>query len=1151
MHPITSWAPLIVVLTIATIREGVDDYARYTADCAVNNRLVDVVHAGRRLRVPCSSITPGTLVVVPKDAVVPCDLLLATSGADHGDGRAYVETAALDGESDLKPRSAPGATSSSSPEELSCLHGTVDCPLPNSQLYAFDAVLNLEEAAVVGPAVFLTPAGASSMPDTHSASAARLAMQSPHDDESSRRCTMEAEQVQALTPPRRRGTFGSHSAATSLSGDSLLQAGTVMRDTEWVAGWAIYTGADTKASQCSSGVPTKVSDVEDRVNAMTWFAFRLQLCLVAVFALSGVAWNTPSWLHAQWYLRYPVSSSAWFDALVLCVRFLLLNSFMIPVSLKVLLDISKSMYARQVAADGSMCTLQGARAAVANSNCIEDCGIVSHVLTDKTGTLTDNVMHFEGAFIVGAGPHDDSAVQLLPGTLQSPADRAGMFWSTLVLCNAVHSEHVDVAKPASTHQPWQWHPAGLAKLVQNATSGSAPVGVAADEELLPLLGGADSPQRQEQPLHAAENLMGAAHLQRRAVSFHSPSPDEEALVHAAALRGLVLAHRDPGPGDSELLQVCRSSIVADAVHVHAAACTASHALVCKVARSLPAKVAWYAEGGDAQQVQVLHSIPFSSSRKRMSVIVRSGAGAETGAWMLCKGADDVMVPRLAAGQHGLHETQAFLYASAKRGLRTLIVAVKRLSSDELARFEGVWHSAHACVQGRQGALDAAATHVEHSLHLVGATAIQDALQPGVPAALQALRTAGIATWMLTGDKGETALQIARAAQLCRPFTPISSSDAAAWQTGARLPMLQFACASVDEAKAELGAFAAFADCAAVRMSGYAVAISGESAAVALSHKSTAEQLRHLLLAATQVVCSRASPENKAQLVALCKGSLANTRVLAIGDGGNDVPMIQAAHVGVGISGREGEAAARAADATVPQFASLLPLLLFHGRRAHRITTFMAQFALYKSILMCSQQILFNAFFAAQAGSSLFDSFSLTAFNTLFTTAPLAVLSLGSDVKQTTAVSYPALYRQSLENVWLTPATAGCWALAALLQGGLVWISCWHFVVPEDTVEVLSYSSFTAVLLTVFVSLWALSPIRSKALTCAIGGCCCLFVLSLGVRSVMHGNNRSVARAVLSQVWGACSFAPWLLLVQGGNVCVALALERGRRLLFGA
>ncbi len=1121
------------------------------------------------MRVPCGDITPGTLVVVYKGEVVPCDLLLVTSGAEEGDGRVYVETAALDGESDLKPRSAPAVTACTGVEELSHLSGTVDCPLPNAQLYAFDALLHLDDVA---GNVFISPAGASAMPATGTARAAPMTITSPEEVSARQQASsMEVGESTMLTPPRRRDTLGSVGAATPVNGDSLLQGGTVVRDTPWAAGWAVYTGDDTKAAQCSTGVPIKISDIEGRVNSMTWLIFRVQLVIVLVLTGAAIAWNTPKWLGEHWYLGYSKHSSVALDALVLCVRFLLLNSFMIPVSLKVLLDLAKGAYASQVAADSSMAAVDGRHARVANSNCLEDCGVISHVLTDKTGTLTDNVMHFEGSHVVQCEPRGPQGGLLrmpvsgysLPlsdvALKQSPGQHEHLFWSALVLCSAAHAQHQDVVHPGSQHKPWQWHPAGLAKLLERPTVHNTNPVRATCEEADTLLGEEERGGGHLQHLQtasdvaahasAAQQLLAAQHTVRRAVSFHSPSPDEEALVHAAACRGYVLSHRSPGPQDSEFVQLAPAKTVADAIHVCACASTYPLASVLAAAGSLSSKTVWYAEGAaepghDALgRFHVLHTVPFTSTRKRMAVVVRgAGESARSGAWLLMKGADEVMLPRLRP-KESTDTTAGFLEVSAKRGLRTLVVAARFLSCEELAGWESTWHLAQARLHERDAAMAAAADRLEHSLTLLGATAIRDALQPGVPSALQALRSAGVATWMLTGDKMETALQIAQASQLVRPFVSVSHTDTGSWSDDAGLPMLHLIGDTNADISDSVRSFHAFAASTAVSTCGYAITVSGNAASTALNSSSIATQFRELLLNARQVVCCRASPGNKAELVQMCKAHLQHTRVLSIGDGGNDVPMIQAAHVGIGISGREGEAASRTADVAIPRFSALVPLLLYHGRRAHRATSFLAQFALYKSMFMCSQQILFNCFAAGLAGSSMFDSFSLTAFNTLFTTAPLAVLCYGDDLNLESSLANPTLYRQSLANRWMTSSSVLGWAVLAWLHGVAVWAAALSFVVIQDSVVMLSYASFSAVLSTVLLGLWVASPIKSRALLVVNCICQALFAMSIILRSSLQGESAAVASAVIAQLWTHASFLPWIAAILLFNVLSLWLLAR--------
>jgi phospholipid-translocating ATPase len=445
-----------------------------------------------------------------------------------------------------------------------------------------------------------------------------------------------------------------------------------------------------------------------------------------------------------------------------------------------------------------------------------------------------------------------------------------------------------------------------------------------------------------------------------------------------------------------------------------------------------------------------------------------------------------------------------------------MVAARAVQYDQAEKWVQQWFAAGSSLHDRQSALNAAASNMEQSLQLLGATAVEDSLQAGVPRALDSLRQAGIATWMLTGDKMETALQIATASRLVSPFCLQTTEFGHTASYGDRLPMLHLHAAACTP----LEVLFRVRDAEKWVKSqspgqGYALVLNGDFAHAALLDSDICAQFAALLLQADQVICCRASPQNKAQLVEMCKQKLVNSRVLAIGDGGNDVPMIQAAHVGVGLSGREGEGASRAADVSVPAFAGLLPLLLYHGRKAHRTTAFLAQFALYKSFALCLQQTLFNAFVAGISGTSVFDAISLTTFNTLFTTAPLAALAFGTDMSYVDAVNRPGAYRQSLANQWRNPATVVLWMTAAVTHGVVAWLAAAAaFVVASDPQSVISYVCFACVLLTVLFLLVVLSPVQGRALWFCTVGCGLLFLCTLICRAYFATGEMSVVAQIV-------------------------------------
>lgn len=185
----------------------------------------------------------------------------------------------------------------------------------------------------------------------------------------------------------------------------------------------------------------------------------------------------------------------------------------------------------------------------------------------------------------------------------------------------------------------------------------------------------------------------------------------------------------------------------------------------------------------------------------------------------------------------------------------------------------------------------------------------------------------------------------------------------------------------------------------------------------------------ICLSADSVICCRVTPKQKGQLVKLVKD--AGHMTLAIGDGGNDVAMIQEAAVGVGIRGKEGLQASRASDYSVPFFRSLQRLLLVHGRYSYYRTCLLAQYSFYKSFYFCIMQIVFG-FFAGFSGVSLFNSLCVAAYNVVVF-VPIVFFMTDRDISQATALALPEAYLMCNDGTMMTAASTTVWMLRGLWQ----------------------------------------------------------------------------------------------------------------------
>ena len=342
-------------------------------------------------------------------------------------------------------------------------------------------------------------------------------------------------------------------------------------------------------------------------------------------------------------------------------------------------------------------------------------------------------------------------------------------------------------------------------------------------------------------------------------------------------------------------------------------------------------------GGQDHEYELLAVCEFNSTRKRMSAIYRCPDGKIR---VYCKGADTVILERLAKENPVVDVTLQHLEDYATDGLRTLCLAMREVSEAEYREWRQIFDKAATTVGGnRADELDKAAEIIEHDFVFLGATAIEDRLQDGVPDTIHTLQAAGIKIWVLTGDRQETAINIGMSCKLIsEDMTLLIINEESSGATR-------------DNIQKKLDAVRSQA--ASGEIDTLALVIDGKSLAFALE-KDMERLFLDLALLCKSVVCCRVSPLQKALVVKLVKRNLKKL-LLAIGDGANDVSMIQAAHVGVGISGMEGLQAARSADVSIGQFRYLRKLLLVHGAWSYQRISKVILYSFYKNVAMFMTQ----------------------------------------------------------------------------------------------------------------------------------------------------------------------------------------------------
>lgn len=424
------------------------------------------------------------------------------------------------------------------------------------------------------------------------------------------------------------------------------------------------------------------------------------------------------------------------------------------------------------------------------------------------------------------------------------------------------------------------------------------------------------------------------------------------------------------------------------------------------------------------EFEILNVCEFNSTRKRMSIVLKDPQGRIK---LYCKGADSVILERLSSNNTFEEATLHHLEEFASEGLRTLCYAMREISQEEYSRWSQIYDAAATTLVNRADELDKAAEIIEKDMTLLGATAIEDKLQDGVPDTIHTLQQANIKVWVLTGDRQETAINIGFSCKLLTEDMDLlicnkedySSTEAFLQEKLAELKEL--------EDSSKHSSDAPFA---------HALIIEGKCLTFALE-KSMDRLFYDVATRCKAVICCRVSPLQKALVVKLVK-KYSKSILLAIGDGANDVSMIQAAHVGIGISGVEGLQAARSADFAISQFRFLRKLLLVHGSWAYQRLSKMIFFYFYKNVALYLTQFwysIFNGF----SGQTLYESWTMSCFNVFFTILPPMAIGIFDQFASARLLDkYPQLYMLGQKNEFFNQKRFWGWIMNAVYHSALLF-----------------------------------------------------------------------------------------------------------------
>ncbi|KNA24962.1 hypothetical protein SOVF_010870, partial [Spinacia oleracea] len=646
------------------------------------------------------------------------------------------------------------------------------------------------------------------------------------------------------------GTLYYNGKQYPLSLQQLLLRDSKLRNTDYVYGVVIFTGHDTKVMQNAINPPSKRSGIESRLDKVIYILFSF----VIVISFTGSVFfgiitkkDITNGKLRRWYLRPDKVTflydprSAALAAFLHLLTDLMLYGYLVPISLYISIEIVKVLQCIFINQDQHMYCEETDRPAHA-----------------RTSNLNEELGQVHTILSDKTGTLTCNSMEFVKCSIAGISYGQGM-------------TEVEVA--LAKRQGQLVSSSVLGAVGNSKTSDKQVKGFNFNDER--LMNGrwvnephSDMIQKFFRVLAVCHTAIPDVHEETDQISYEAESPDEAAFVIAARELGF------------EFFRRTQTSIFLHELD--------------------------YETGQMIDRVyELLHVLEFSSSRKRMSVIVRN---EENMLLLLCKGADSAMFERLSEeGQLFEAETRAHIKIYAEAGLRTLVVAYRKLNEEGFAEWEEEFQKAKTSVSAERDALvDAAADKIEKELILLGATAVEDKLQKGVPECIEKLARAGIRIWVLTGDKMETAINIGYACSLLRQGMKqivISLDSADIISLEKRGDKEAITKASLESVRKQLSDAKSQISPAKGTSTEFGLIIDGKSLAFALD-KNLEKSFLELANACDSVICCRSSPKQKALVTRLVKIRTGKT-TLAIGDGANDVGMIQEANIGVGISGVEG------------------------------------------------------------------------------------------------------------------------------------------------------------------------------------------------------------------------------------------------------
>ncbi|XP_056012522.1 phospholipid-transporting ATPase VD-like isoform X2 [Ostrea edulis] len=1053
--------PVIFVLAVTAVKDAFEDFRRYKSDRKINHHTCRRYSSADRRYVKSEwmEVHAGDFVHLSCDEIIPADILLLHSSDPMG--VCHLETSNLDGETNLKQRQiVHGLKYQGNKFAVEKFKYNVECELPNAEIYKFNGFIKLE----TGEKVSLNK-----------------------DNLLLRGCTIKnTDFVEGIV------LYAGHQTKAMLNNRnprykrSKLER-RINRDVIYCVILLLFL-----CLFCAIASGIWLNDFEDSTTVL-FIPFE----------------------SLEWYNPY-------FQAFVVFFTYIIIFQTVIPLPLYVSVEIVKLGQVYFINNDAELYYEPiDKRMECRALNITEDLGQIEYIFSDKTGTLTENQMEFKSCTIGGTDyPHtpefeeeDDfsetgsryslanisrtssvmenlklepglereisrmclrslNSVNLdLPDTSSPNSQRIQEFFLLMAICNTVvvtHHAHEDLMDESGSILDGNFKGKNRSQddLDKVSRSGETP-----QKKSLPILNIPDTPVQRKGVLPPlGQREAGTPPLTKKING--QPSVIGNIPPITISNSGDFERLREFGMSTPSEGSIAGSSFISDGsqqsryeaespdeLALVRAACTYG----CRLMKRSVEKVrVWLPSEGEVE-FEVLEVLQFDSTRKRMSVIVKNPNNKEL--VMFTKGADTAILGvlhRKFKEDRELHkmvkDTEQHILDYAMQGLRTLCMAKKILTRMEYEEWKKKFNEATAAMEGREEKILQVACEIEKDLELLGATGIEDKLQEGVPETIDKLRKAGIKVWVLTGDKQETAIQVAYSSKLIGQKDQvliINANDLACTKDLLEHHMQQIDRDTSGQTQSS----------PKQKKQEYTLVIDGRTLAYAL-HEQMEDIFLQLAQKCTSVVCCRSTPIQKGSVVKLVRDKL-NKLTLAIGDGANDVSMIHVADIGIGISGQEGMQAVMASDFAISRFMFLQRLLLVHGHWCYCRLARFSSFMFYKSLISVLVMFWYQMY-SAYSGSMQFDSLYTMLTHVVFCAFPPLVNGvLDKDLSSETLLKFPHIYRMGIYDTQYTRFSFFIALLDSIYQSiVLYWVA--HFAYDSEQVGIWEFGTTQMVALILII-----------------------------------------------------------------------------------